>query len=306
METVSKCLNCNSTNIKFYVKVPDRHYGIPGVFNIDTCKDCRLVFLNPLFNDDEAKKFYSEDDYYAYHEPFALPTTKNSLFQRIKNFLPFKFSTSEIEFNKVGRMLDIGCGNGWVLYQYKAKGWAVSGVEPSKAAADIGNKEDLGIKNSTLLRANFSKEEFDFIRSNHSFEHIYNPNEVLEEIHRILKPDGKLLIGIPNFAGINSKIAKKYWYYLGAPVHPFNYSTSNIKQLLTKHGFKVTRVKYVSGSLGIIGSLQCFLNRENGKKSDEGKLVKSKILVRLSIYLARVENFLRIGDCIEVTAEKNA
>ena len=38
---------------------------------------------------------------------------------------------------------------------------------------------------------------FDYVRSYHSFEHMSNPRETLADIHRILKPDGKLMIGVP-------------------------------------------------------------------------------------------------------------
>ena len=101
-------------------------------------------------------------------------------------------------------MLDIGCGNGWFIYMMRDKGWDVKGVEPSKAGAEAGRRiANLDIHHGDLLSGNYPSEYFDYIRSNHSFEHIPNPNEVLQEIHRILKPNGKAFIGVPNINSLN-------------------------------------------------------------------------------------------------------
>lgn len=302
MLQINTCPNCLSDNIAKKFVVQDRHYGVKGDFNLDVCNYCGLIFLNPMPNDDELSKFYPEESYYAYHMGFPEIRKVNPFKKFIKRI--FFINEEEVKFDYVGKVLDIGCGNGWVLYQYKQKGWDVAGVEPSRTAAEIGNKANLNIYNGILLDAKFSDNEFDFIRSNHSFEHIFNPNEVLNEIYRILKPGGKLLIGIPNYAGINSKLAKKYWYYLGAPVHTFNYTSKNIKQLLVKHNFRIIKLRHVSSIHGILGSVQIFLNRKNGKTSDKGFVVNSKLLKFFANPLSKVEKFLRISDCIEVVAEK--
>jgi SAM-dependent methyltransferase len=293
MNNLVECPNCSSKNLAFHSRVKDRHYGIEGTFNLDKCKECDLVFLNPMFNDEELSKFYPEDDYYAYHQTYDNVASKSP-----KTNVVLNEKTQE-------KILDIGCGNGWVLYEYKQKGWRVAGVEPSKVAAKIGNEQGLNIFNGTLLEAKYPDNEFDFVHSNHSFEHIYNPNEVLNEINRILKPNGKLLIGIPNVKGINSILAKDYWYYLGAPVHTFNYSPKNITQLLEKHNFRVQEIKHVSTTHGILGSIQIYLNRHTSKNSTEGYVVNKTIFKYIATYIARIENFLRIGDCIEVFATKN-
>ncbi len=302
MENINNCPVCESSNLENYCQAKDRHYGNKGTFNLDQCLDCQLIFLNPMFNDDELTKFYPEESYYAYQAKYSIPKKKQPRFRdKIRKTL-FGYSQKEVEIP--GKILDIGCGSGWFLYQYRAKGWTVAGVEPSKAAAKIGNDEGLNIFNGTLLEANFKDDEFDFIHSNHSFEHIYNPNEVLNEIYRILKPNGKIQIGVPNFRGINSRLAKDYWYYLGAPVHTFNYSPNNLKRLLEKHNFNVQEINYASNAHGILGSLQIYANRNNGKTSHEGFISNSAFLRRIATYLAQLENYMNIGDCIEVVATK--
>ena len=305
MENLERCPNCESTNLTFHLKARDWHYGNEGEFNLDKCSSCGLIFLNPMMNDDELAKYYPQGDYYSFYRSYDIPEPPPRIRERVKQMFFGKTSKKEKEPEFTGKILDIGCGNGWVLYQYKKKGWEVAGVEPSKVAADMGNEQGLNIFNGTLLESNFPDNEFDFILSNHSFEHIYNPNEVLKEIHRILKPNGKVTIGVPNVKGLNSKLAKEYWYYLGAPVHTFNYSDNNLSQLLTKHKFKVQQVNYVSNAHGILGSIQNYLNRKKHTTINDGVIVRSKVLRLMAAYLARFQNYLRVGDCIDIIAIKN-
>jgi len=306
MNTLTTCPVCKSENIKFKYKVPDRHYGIKGEFTLYKCSNCGLVFLNPMYDDQELSKFYPEDSYYSYYANFDKGEKKFKLSHLIYKIVTFSFFDRKIEKSDGGKVLDIGCGNGWVIYEYKKKGWRVAGLEPSKIAAEIGNTENLNIYNGTLLEAKYPDKEFDLILSNHSFEHIYNPHEVLSEVYRILKDNGKIILGIPNYGGIVSRLSGKYWYYLGAPVHTFNYSTGNIKRLLAQHGFRAIKTSYVSMPLGILGSIQIFANRKNGQKSSDGKWVNSAPLKFCVNYLAKLFNLFRVGDCIELTIVKNS
>lgn len=302
MEIIKKCINCNSEKIISIYQVPDRHYNIKGNFDLGKCISCGLVFMNPMPNNEELSKFYAQDTYYSFHIDIY---KENSMVKKFFKTILFQdFTTKDPKFKNKGKILDIGCGNGWVLYQYKKIGWEVAGAEPSAVAAEIGNKVGLNISTGDLISANFKEQEFDYIRSNHSFEHIFNPIETLSEIHRVLKYDGKVFIGIPNIGGLNAKIFKKYWYYLGAPVHTFNYNPENITQIMEKNGFKVKEIKYNSSWAGILGSMQIYLNRNSGKTSDKG-LVFNFIGFRIIAgILAKIQNILQLGDCMEVIAIK--
>jgi len=79
----------------------------------------------------------------------------------------------------------------------KEKGWSVYGV-----AAERGRSEGFDILGGFIDRANFPSEYFDYVRSNHSFEHMHNPREVLREMRHIIKPSGYLFIRVPNVKGL--------------------------------------------------------------------------------------------------------
>jgi len=186
----------------------------------------------------------------------------------------------------------------------KSKGWQVRGVEPSAFGAGQAQREGLEVAHGSLHDAHFPDSAFDYVRSNHSFEHVHNPAEVLAEIHRILKPGGKLFIGIPNTESVPYRVFGKYWWYLGIPLHTFSYGTSNIEVLLRRFGFQIERIYYQSNYSSILGSIQIYLNRNTTRRSTEGWVIRNPILKMLANLLARFFDLARRGDAIEVIALK--
>lgn len=298
---IEKCNLCASDQFQKIYIVPDRHYGIEGNYNLVKCKSCGLVFMSPMPNQDIITQMYPEDTYYSYQEFNYIRTTSKS---RLAQLL-LRHKTKDPFFKEKGNFLDIGCGSGAYLQLMQKDGWKTYGVEINQKAALLGKqKYSLNIFGGELIEANFPDNFFDYIRLNHSFEHLLNPDEVLDEIYRIIKPRGKLLIGVPNISGLASKIFGEYWWYLGAPLHPFNYSEYTLKRLLEKHKFSITNVTYNSDFHGLLGSFQIFLNRNNGKISSDGFFVNNRLLIVAIHWFAKIIDFIRLGDCIEITAQK--
>ena len=182
------------------------------------------------------------------------------------------------------------------------KGWAVHGLELDVVAAERGRKVGLDIFGGTIQEAEFPSETFDYVRSNHSFEHVHNPREVLLEMRRILKPTGLLFIGVPNISGLVARLFGTYWWFLGAPVHPFSYTPATLRRMLSDSGFKVEYVNFNSSFGGVFGSLQLYLNRNNGKLGEDGWVFHNRLLMVVGYWIARSLDFLRMGDCIEIIA----
>lgn len=299
-EQLHQCPLCESPRQREVYVTRDRHYGIEGSFRIARCLDCTLMFLNPMFSDQELAAFYP-DDYYAYQDHFASHPVKEA----IKRLLGLTIGTRDPQFARPGNILDVGCGSGWFLRRMRDQGWKTFGVEVSPSAARVGReKGGLDIFCGTLPGARFPADFFDYVRLNHSFEHIATPHETLDEIQRILKVDGKLMIGVPNVDSLNARLFRQYWWYLGVPVHTYTYSVRTLSRLLAKHQFAVEKVTYNADFSGILGSFQIWLNRNSKRKSTEGAAYNNPFLKVGCQWLARVSNLLRIGDAIEITAVK--
>jgi SAM-dependent methyltransferase len=297
------CPLCGQRNFRAVFLATDRHYGNHGQFPIVECRNCGLNFLNPSPTMTYLSQAYPTD-YYAYQ---PLGPSKSLWRLRLKKSLRRilfynSHRTGEPKFKKPGTMLDIGCGSGTFLAEMCGQGWKVHGVELDSHAAQTGQLAGIDIFGGTIDAARYPSATFDYIRSNHSFEHLHNPREVLREIRRILKPSGRLLIGVPNVSGGMAQIWGTYWWYLGAPVHPFGYNPDTLSRLLREEGFVVEKVAYNSNFSGIFGSLQLYRNRNNGRLGEDGWIARSRLLMVLGYWIARVFDFFRRGDCIEVTS----
>ncbi|MDF1593537.1 MAG: class I SAM-dependent methyltransferase [Desulfobacterales bacterium] len=100
---------------------------------------------------------------------------------------------------KGGHLLDVRCGEGSFLAVVQKEGWRVSGTEFSmfaaKQAADLLN---IDIFCGKLSNAGFHENSFDVVTMWHVLEHVDDPKKYLEEIHRILKPNGLFVFAVPD------------------------------------------------------------------------------------------------------------
>lgn len=122
-----------------------------------------------------------------------------------------------------GRLLDVACGAAQYAPELHRRGWSVFGVEPSpemiararSAAAQAGTALHLlrGI-GETLP---FHDDAFDRVLCQASIDHLIDPAEGLREVARILKPDGRAVIGFVNYDGLSCR-GSRLLYRLGRTV----------------------------------------------------------------------------------------
>lgn len=313
MKSIKKCEICGSKEIKLLFKQYDKNLDIKDSFSVFKCGNCNSLFLNPQPSSKELEKYYSKDKYYSLKNIETKESKKTRLkiklyeiyFNSDNNkpllkiiFSPIKFIVRGTKIVKGDKLLDVGCGSGQFLYEMKELGMNVQGVEPGEFDEKENKRYKLNIKKSNLIGAKYNKESFDLITLNHVLEHLDNPDETLNEINKILKKDGKLIIAIPNTNSLACGIFKKNWYQLDVPRHIINYSNKNIKLLLKKNGFKIRRTRYNSRPSQFVVSLYFTLNIKKRIK------LLNYALNILFLPLTWLVNFLRMGDQIEVWCEK--
>jgi len=201
-------------------------------FEILRCSQCGLARTFPLPD-------FSKERYADYKIDVYL---KNK-----KLFLSFmkKILKEVLMFKTKGHLLEIGSGVGYFLELAKNQGFEIQGLELSKKAVQETNK-NLGkgvAKNYLLKEAGFSFEYFDIIVMNHVLEHILDLKNLLDEISRILKKDGILVIGSPNFGGFFAKIKGRKWSGLRPNEHIWQFEPSTIIKILEFENFQVIRSK---------------------------------------------------------------
>lgn len=147
-------------------------------------------------------------------------------------------------FRKNGKLLDIGCGSGNYLYWMKQFGWDVAGIETSIIATEKANELALNVFCGQLSDARFPDNHFDIVTMWQAIEHLYDPKSVLNEVNRILKDDGLLLMGMPNIGSFEFFIFKHNWPPIEIPRHLYQFSPSTITMLLTRTGFSVDKILF--------------------------------------------------------------
>jgi len=298
MRSLTNCPLCDGTELHHRFTARDPHYGISGEYRIVACV-CGLQFVNPMHSDNELASLYP-GDYYAYGEPVAPVRWK----ARLKRILGYWHGTKEPKFPRPGTFLDLGCGSGEVVQRMCETGWDAQGVEINHQAAALGRSRGLRITSGTIQAAALPSEAFDYVRASHSFEHLTCPDQTLDEIHRILKAGGTLLLAVPNINSLTARLFRRYWWHLCAPVHPFGYSVKTLSRLLERHGFKVSRVAFNSDYVGLLGSFQIWLNRKTMKKSFDGRVFGNRPLRVLCGWIEKLCDTLKCGDMIELHARK--
>ena len=141
-----------------------------------------------------------------------------------------------------GKILDVGCGAGYLLSLFKEMGWETYGVEVSPLAGKIAKEKGINIYEGELYETGLIDKYFDVIVLNHSLEHMYNPTKLLLEVNKILKDDGILIIGVPNIKSMEARIFKKNWGSIRAPQHLYHFSESTLNLLLDKCGFNLKKI----------------------------------------------------------------
>jgi 2-polyprenyl-3-methyl-5-hydroxy-6-metoxy-1,4-benzoquinol methylase len=142
-------------------------------------------------------------------------------------------------FNTPGKkILDIGSGTGSFLATCKNNGWTVLGVEPSKEARLISEKNNVEVVNDI----SFLKENhFDVITLWHTLEHVENLFEYIEQIKSRLKHNGVLIVAVPNYKSFDANYYKEYWAAYDVPRHLWHFSQTSIKKIFSKFSMKIEK-----------------------------------------------------------------
>jgi 2-polyprenyl-3-methyl-5-hydroxy-6-metoxy-1,4-benzoquinol methylase len=264
--TSYQCKVCDNTENSQVVVVREMMFGMRDEFRYFKCSSCGcLQIIEPP---KDIVKYYPDELYHA-HQPIESRKFKNFVKRILFNAywhlnlpvqaIPFvkKFQWLKIvKITKKSAILDVGCGNGCLLKQMSNWGFKnLTGIDPY-VEKDITYPLGANIWKTDVYNylacsgsshcADIRCDEFELIMLHHSFEHMDNPRAVLNQLHKILALEGKLLIRIP----VSDSFAwRKYgvnWYQLDAPRHFFLHTTKSMALLAKNCGFVLKQVIYDS------------------------------------------------------------
>lgn len=114
---------------------------------------------------------------------------------------------AEDHLRKDSKILIAGSGEGGLEYQLLEKGTDASAISALDINPDQYTIDDIECQYCDLNgRIPFDDASFDVCFSIEVIEHLNNPQNIINEVHRILKPDGMLFLSTPNLNSIAQKL----------------------------------------------------------------------------------------------------
>ncbi|MGC6431171.1 MAG: class I SAM-dependent methyltransferase [Jejuia sp.] len=186
--------------------------------------------------------YYESEDYISHTD------SKRNLFEKIYHLIRVISLKQKLKlinsFNtKNKNLLDVGCGTGDFLQIAKSNNWEVSGIEPNEQARSIANsKTDNSVfEIKELLQ--FHEASFDVITLWHVLEHLPNLEDQISVFQKLLKPEGRLIIAVPNYKSYDAQYYKSFWAAYDVPRHLWHFNRKSISNLIETFNFKVEKIK---------------------------------------------------------------
>jgi len=200
--------------------------------DIFNCRQCRLARSVPAGIENIEELYRNVDDAdYLTSEP--------------ERRLDFGSALEWIEAHplvgKPGSLLEIGSSYGLFLEEAVLRGWDVVGIEPGQGAAERCQSKGMDVFNGMLEEFDADGRRFDVVASWDVWEHLEDPVRALDIAHRLLRPDGLLVITTVNMGGIMAKVLGGRWpWYMRMHLHYF--TRQSLTEMVRRAGFDVLRL----------------------------------------------------------------
>lgn len=204
-------------------------------------KELDMLETFPQPQGEKLSEYYKSEDYishtdtkrnlleFAYHKVREI-----SLKRKLKLINSFQSETKTL--------LDIGCGTGDFLETALKDNWQITGIEPNESARQISNSKT---NNSVFETEHLSKlkpNSFDVITLWHVLEHLPDLEIQTALFKELLKPNGTLVIAVPNYKSFDAEYYKNFWAAYDVPRHLWHFSKTSISKLFKMEHMKLVKV----------------------------------------------------------------
>ena len=198
-----------------------------------------LLKTNPQPDAKALARYYESDDYISHTD------SQRSVFEKAYQLVKKRAIKQKVQLinywhSGSGSVLDIGCGTGDFLSEAKKKQWKAVGMEPNlKAKISSKQKGICLVETYQELEDNY----FDVITMWHVLEHVSDLELQIKELKRLLKPNGTIIIAVPNFKSYDASYYGKFWAAYDVPRHLWHFSKTAMEKLFALQNLKLKEVK---------------------------------------------------------------
>lgn len=235
------CHICNTPKNLEYIK-KDGEPLVNGQFGYSIhpkiCNSCGMIMLSPRWSKKDYDKFYR----YHYDDLYRLETKPDygneAVLFNIKEI--WSRVNPHLDTTNHVNILDVGCAYGFGLkyLSTKIESTSLYGIESSPEGIESLTSESVG---GTLVTDDFDLEwegeyveKFDLIVIRHVYEHLLNPIDTLNKLHKVLKPNGLIYLAVPDMIDIRTNLRdyKYWWEYIFRSVHTYYYNPDTFRKTL--------------------------------------------------------------------------
>lgn len=153
------------------------------------------------------------------------------------------------------KAFELGCAAGAYLQKLHQAGWCVEGLEPGIEAAKKAQQAGLNVRQGLLSEQTYSVDDYDWIAMWMVLEHVPDPVQTLQQLHRMLRPGGTIGLSVPNAGCWEPMVFGRHWDAWDLPRHLQHFRPKTIRNLLETCGFTDIRIQHQRSVLNVIGSL---------------------------------------------------
>jgi len=204
---------------------------------LSRCRRCGVPFVNPRPCDELLKTFYAGESYVCHNADSSSSGGAGAdvLLDRIEQHLPMGAPHT---------LLDYGCGGGGFLARAAARGWIVQGFEPGRRGLQVCRQRGLAVTDSL---DELPSHSYGLITLNAVFEHLPDHSAALGVIRRLLAPEGRAFIAVPNVRSLRARLSFPILSrhlqfderYRAFPIHLTYFDASTLTRLLDRENYLI-------------------------------------------------------------------
>lgn len=275
-----RCPLCGSTGLDG-LSVGDGKGELKGLAE---CRRCGLVRTisdpgKPPMENPDFSKYYGRGA--SKFVPVAQTVRNQIMRARAKNFL-----TLVPPGVRKPRILDVGCAEGRLLKAFLEKGCECVGVEhPAYPKERFLFPDRITYLRGSLCDLELRKASFDLIFLWHVLEHLEQPDLQMKRLLEVLRPEGSIILAVPNFASLESRCFKGNWFHLDLPWHRVHFTERSLNYLIEKNHLQVKAMSSLCLEQGPFGLIQSLFNAMGWPRNELYEVLKGHWISKRSRHL---------------------
>lgn len=201
------------------------------------CAGCGLVYLEP--RDGDLREYYREEYRKVYTPAPGQVAASEEIFRTYLPMQQIRLDKLSGILRKDARLLDIGCSAGQFLKAAAPHVGEAMGIEYNASDAAFVRGMGFTVWSSPIEETDIPEQSLDIVTVYQTFEHVPEPQHFLKSIGRYLKPEGFLVIEVPNVRDplltVFANAGYEDFYYKEA--HLFYYAPDTLRQMVERTGF---------------------------------------------------------------------